>query len=505
MRTENLTPPAAALELAKDRVQVFAVNGKVPFKGTHGFYDATDNPEIISEMFARYPGANVAARTGQASGLVILDLDTKLAVKEALRRGVPDDRETYWVRTLRGWHIYFRTEEPIRCFDPFPGANFKAEGGYVVTPPSIHPSGKRYCLIPSLSGAWANVPDWLREKAKEWEERIATTAPHDLTADGPSIHEGERNSKLTSIAGWLHDGHRSLERLTADLLAINAVRCVPALPESEVCSIANKMHRRPPCKISVKVMPEILDLLDRYTLAVFSEAWRGSGLTDRDVLLAAAAFARDYGTMIPAGVRISISYRDLALAASVSLPTLRKAVKRLKAAGWLHQDNSNRKRKEAGAFVLLAKRAQVSHSPPEFLKKGLSVEDMRVPRLRWLGLGKKAEAVLDVMVAAAGTATVRELADMLHDQRPWELRRRQLSRLEAVGVVKLDGETVRLVENWEAHLLVARGEFGELERERADKVRYERERQAFHALPSVAESQNRHRERGDPADGPGEG
>jgi hypothetical protein len=50
---------------------------------------------------------------------------------------------TYMVQTARGVHVYFRTRQPEqnRKLD---GIDIKARGGYVLAPPSIHPSGAEY-------------------------------------------------------------------------------------------------------------------------------------------------------------------------------------------------------------------------------------------------------------------------------------------------------------------------------------------------------------------------
>jgi hypothetical protein len=93
---------------------------------------------------------NIGIVTGKVSGnLAVLDFDdAKLyeefmkALNDDLRRVVD---ETWRVKTSRGYHVYLRvlTDEtiPTRRFN---GVDVKAEGAYVVAPPSVHPSGTRY-------------------------------------------------------------------------------------------------------------------------------------------------------------------------------------------------------------------------------------------------------------------------------------------------------------------------------------------------------------------------
>lgn len=54
-----------------------------------------------------------------------------------------------------GCHVFLRTREPIRSCKPAAGLDVKAEGGYVIAPPSIHPSGERYRMV---SGSWDSIP-----------------------------------------------------------------------------------------------------------------------------------------------------------------------------------------------------------------------------------------------------------------------------------------------------------------------------------------------------------
>lgn len=54
-----------------------------------------------------------------------------------------DPIDTYRVKTARGWHLYVYCEEAASCWHS-EGVDVKAQGGYVLAPPSIHPSGHRY-------------------------------------------------------------------------------------------------------------------------------------------------------------------------------------------------------------------------------------------------------------------------------------------------------------------------------------------------------------------------
>jgi len=92
----------------------------------------------------------VAIVTGRLSGLVVLDVDPRhggdasLAAFEARHGPLPATVES---RTGGGGrHFYFR-HPGGRCPNRVglePGLDLRGDGGCIVAPPSIHPSGREY-------------------------------------------------------------------------------------------------------------------------------------------------------------------------------------------------------------------------------------------------------------------------------------------------------------------------------------------------------------------------
>lgn len=94
------------------------------------------------QTFAK--SSNLGLRTG--NGLVILDIDPRNGGKESykkLKAALHDMPHTVCSLTPSGgFHIYFESVEPVRSQTNFmPGIDIKAEGGYVVFPPSVTPTG----------------------------------------------------------------------------------------------------------------------------------------------------------------------------------------------------------------------------------------------------------------------------------------------------------------------------------------------------------------------------
>jgi hypothetical protein len=108
----------------------------------HGFYAATRDPDRITTMHRAVPGGMLAVRTGRAFEIAVVDIDPRNG-----GRVLPDLMPpTRAVRTgSGGWHLYYRHPggRLAAKLHGHPGIDLKADGGYVVAPPSIHPSTGR--------------------------------------------------------------------------------------------------------------------------------------------------------------------------------------------------------------------------------------------------------------------------------------------------------------------------------------------------------------------------
>ncbi len=110
----------------------------------HGFYAATLDPRRIAAMRRAVPGGLLAIRTGHASGLAVIDIDPRNGGRIDPALMTP----TAAVATGGGgWHLYYRHPgTPLLAALPgHPGIDIKADGGYTVAPPSVHPgTGRPY-------------------------------------------------------------------------------------------------------------------------------------------------------------------------------------------------------------------------------------------------------------------------------------------------------------------------------------------------------------------------
>jgi hypothetical protein len=128
-----------------------------------GLDAATTDAAVIADWAARVPLANIGVRP--VEGVVALDVDPRhgggVALAELLAAGARQLSPTLTANTGGGGlHIWYRCPGPYRrklC----DGVDLKGHSGYLVAPPSLHSSGRRY--------RWANrlpiaeAPAWLAQ------------------------------------------------------------------------------------------------------------------------------------------------------------------------------------------------------------------------------------------------------------------------------------------------------------------------------------------------------
>jgi regulatory protein RepA len=111
-------------------------------------------------------------------------------------------------------------------------------------------SGARYFTVTGerVNGAHlADLTDAANVARKLWQADKAQERTQERTesTDG-TLHKGGRNNTLTALAGAMRRKGASPESIAAGLLAENAERCSPPLPEAEVIGIARSVGRYAP-------------------------------------------------------------------------------------------------------------------------------------------------------------------------------------------------------------------------------------------------------------------
>ena len=219
--------------------------GKHP-RTPRGFHDATKDLARIEAWWKQWPDANIGIPTGAASGLLVLDVDPRNGGTESLdylilKHGrLPDTAEQ--ITGGGGHHFVFKHPGVPVPKELCPGIDLKGDGGYILVAPSSHASGNEY-QWDGIEGAksllsLAGVPPWLLELIAE---RRNGARAESRRAEGGKWREGERNNRLTSIAGTMRRRGMTREAIEAGLLTENTGRCDPPLPGLEVRRIAGSV------------------------------------------------------------------------------------------------------------------------------------------------------------------------------------------------------------------------------------------------------------------------
>jgi hypothetical protein len=257
--------------------------GKHP-RTLHGLKDATCDEPRIQEWWSQWPGANVGIVTGAKSGLVVVDIDPRNGGDDSfadLERTYGSLPKTIQSLTGGGGQHYF-FQHPGGSIKSRPiaeGIDAKADGGYVVAPPSNHLSGRTYEWEGSSHPddmPLAHLPPWLLALlTKDYAEKSASPTP-------AKIPEGTRNTTLTSLAGTMRRKGMTPEAIEAALFQENAQRCNPPLSEHEVQSIAASIAQYP-SQTEAKVDSRLEPVPDRVNRAI--QHPKGFRFTELEILL----------------------------------------------------------------------------------------------------------------------------------------------------------------------------------------------------------------------------
>lgn len=208
----------------------------------------------VEAWWSSWPDANIAIITGAVSGLVVIDLDGPEAEQAAVQLELP---ATLICTTGRGRHLYYAhpggyVPNKVRLL---PGLDVRADGGYVMAPPSLHASGRRYTW--GAQRAIARLPDTMVSRLRpaqvaqsasegqketgvpdsEWALRLLGGVPEGGAGGLPG-----RNEAATKLAG--HFLRHLSPKETYQLLVLWNQRNKPPLGDEElrrtIISIANR-------------------------------------------------------------------------------------------------------------------------------------------------------------------------------------------------------------------------------------------------------------------------
>lgn len=145
-------------------------------------------------------------------------------------------------KTRRGYHLVYEASIPVQCSTSkiAPGVDVRGDGGYVIWWPAMG--------LPQTGSLddLTQFPAWLLDRrAGQYAAHVGPNedqqgaGAHAHHRDG-KIGEGQRNEAMSRLAFKLRKAGLDVNEIEAALLAANASRCWPPLPEDEVRGIARR-------------------------------------------------------------------------------------------------------------------------------------------------------------------------------------------------------------------------------------------------------------------------
>ena len=266
-KTTNTMMLEHALRLAELGYPVFpcAPGMKRPLT-EHGFKDASTDASQIEIWWTRFPGANIGIPT---QGLIVIDVDgadnpwltdepdklLELAVAPQSRTG--NGGRQYIFRQPHNTNAYRNTTGSLA-----PHVDTRADGGYIVVPPSVLVGDKQYAWVPGFEledgpDALPLPPAWLIEMLDALAADPIVTPSTSNNAN--AIPSGERNATLARLAGAMRRVGMGRDEIAAALHTTNASRCDPPLPTLEVDRIATSIARYEPDAVATALVENHYD------------------------------------------------------------------------------------------------------------------------------------------------------------------------------------------------------------------------------------------------------
>jgi len=258
---------AAALTYADLGYAVFpcAPGGKVPLT-EHGFHDATADPERIEQWWSRQPDANIGMPT---QGMIVIDADVIDGQPNPWLDAEPDKLLALTVAPMAvtprgGVHYVFR-QPPDKAWRSTesrlaPKVDTRADGGYIVVPPSVREDGKTYhwretFALDAPLEQLPFPPAWLVERLDQIAQERDPGARVAFGGDGSArIPSGQRNATLARLAGGMRRMGMSEPESAAALAQVNEARCEPPLSAGEVARGAASIARYEPDAVTVALV-----------------------------------------------------------------------------------------------------------------------------------------------------------------------------------------------------------------------------------------------------------
>ncbi|WAM38193.1 bifunctional DNA primase/polymerase [Leuconostoc pseudomesenteroides] len=250
------------------KVYLLAQGTNVPYEGSRGHLDATNDVRELTDMFLKYGANSNIGISLKDTSLVVLDIDrhtpNKNGLTSLIKAGITPnfDNETFETTPRDGIHVFYRVPDDLNVTELKRniGSGLELVTDKITLAPSYkefrfqdgHIEHKYYKHL-GKSLMEANVmPDWLVEMASNVSTGVNKQSKRvprysidqriNMMINGFDV--GERNNQIMSFAGWLLSIKNIDPNLIYELVQkINSESAVP-LPDKEVNTIFRSAYNR---------------------------------------------------------------------------------------------------------------------------------------------------------------------------------------------------------------------------------------------------------------------
>lgn len=195
--------------------------------------------KTVTPWFTMLKGAGVGMVTGKISNIIVLDIESycPTPIEEIL-----EEYPTQLVSRSGsgGYHLFYQYPTSRQSISNrvgiFKGADLRADGGFIVLPPTMHPCGNRYEWISE------GVPGAFPLALLELEAQPRTVGEGWITEALRGVSEGGRNDTCARLAGYFFNKGMSADIVETLLMEWNE-RNDPPLPAKEVRTTLKSIER----------------------------------------------------------------------------------------------------------------------------------------------------------------------------------------------------------------------------------------------------------------------
>lgn len=203
----------------------------------------------IRQWWGEWPDANVAIVTGAISNLTVIDVDGDVGLA-SMRTIIDQISLTQVIKTPHGWHLYYEYNPLTHTGVGFlPGIDLRADGGYVIAPPSVVDGQPYWVRSDRLIVPLTTLPEEFTAHHRNGNTPVVGQPIWISDALDNGTSEGKRNALAARLAGYLHSKDMPPDLITR-LLTPFAEKCIPPLERKELETIVKSITRYPPYTFS---------------------------------------------------------------------------------------------------------------------------------------------------------------------------------------------------------------------------------------------------------------